>query len=560
MLTRIRHLISTPSFEDDKDRTSQARLLSWVLWIVWGAIVLFYMAQILTGQVVTPLVTVLTLITMLVTLGLRVLLHAGRIEWVGVILSGVLWLAFTLAAYQFGGTHDTAIVGYFVVVILAGITSGGQVLLWFAGLVSLTVFMLYVLELQGIVNPVIPPALNDLFLILIVIVAAALLLRYALQRVAAASVEARQSSKVLADVNMTLEERSARLEVQTQRLSRRARNLQVIADVTRVATELSGELEQLLDTVVKLVGENLDLYHVAIYRVDESGRRFSMQASSSELGQALMAREVFYSPGDGSYVGQVVAQAAPVVRQRAEASDAAWQDPDYPDTWFNVGLPLRSRGEIIGVLDIHSMDRDAFLDEDILVLQTLADQIAVSISNAELFAQLQRSLEAERRAYGELSQASWRALLTSRRQLAYRFTQSGDVAAMEGPGNAPDQDLGDLPEMTVPLIARGGVIGQLRARKAQTGQDWTEAEQTLLRTLVEQLALTLESARSYQDTQDRAFRERLISTVASRLRASLDLETTLKIAVAEMRRALGLKDLIIRLIPPGEGPAERDTD
>ena len=50
-------------------------------------------------------------------------------------------------------------------------------------------------------------------------------------------------------------------------------------------------------------------------------------------------------------------------------------------------------------------------EEDVTVLQALADQLAVSISNVRLFQQVQESLDAERRAYGELSGEAWRDLL-----------------------------------------------------------------------------------------------------------------------------------------------------
>jgi GAF domain-containing protein len=50
-----------------------------------------------------------------------------------------------------------------------------------------------------------------------------------------------------------------------------------------------------------------------------------------------------------------------------------------------MALPLVSRDEVIGALTVQSVERSAFSDEDITVLQTMADQLANAIANARLY-------------------------------------------------------------------------------------------------------------------------------------------------------------------------------
>jgi len=69
----------------------------------------------------------------------------------------------------------------------------------------------------------------------------------------------------------------------------------------------------------------------------------------------------------------------------------------------------------------------------------------------------------------------------------------------------------------------------------------------LLETLTEQLGVALESARLYQDTQRRAAQERLVGEVTSHIRESLNIETVLKTTASEIRQALDLDMLTIRL-------------
>jgi signal transduction histidine kinase len=76
------------------------------------------------------------------------------------------------------------------------------------------------------------------------------------------------------------------------------------------------------------------------------------------------------------------------------------------DTCSELALPLQIGEEMIGVLDIHSDQRNAFNLEDKTVLQTLANQIAIAIRNARLYGlekDLRRIEEERAHALAELN-------------------------------------------------------------------------------------------------------------------------------------------------------------
>jgi hypothetical protein len=56
--------------------------------------------------------------------------------------------------------------------------------------------------------------------------------------------------------------------------------------------------------------------------------------------------------------------------------------------------------------------------------------------------------------------------------------------------------------------------------------------------LVEEMAVSLESARLYQETQMRAAREQMVAEITGRLRSSLDPDMILRTTVRELGRAL----------------------
>jgi GAF domain-containing protein len=236
--------------------------------------------------------------------------------------------------------------------------------------------------------------------------------------------------------------------------------------------------------------------------------------------------------------------------------DAAFlTNPNLPDTRSEMALPLRARGEIIGVLDVQSSEPEAFTDEDVTVLQALADQVALAISNARLFQQVEESLEAERRAYGEVSREAWMALLRAQPDLGYlsdrqETARAGDVwrpemqAALRRGEVAQGEE--DEAALAIPITVRGQVVNVIDGRK-DDGTAWTSDEIGLLQAMASQLNVALEGAQLYRDAQRRELRERTIGQVAARVRESLALEDVLQTAADEMRQALGLERVVVRL-------------
>lgn len=55
-----------------------------------------------------------------------------------------------------------------------------------------------------------------------------------------------------------------------------------------------------------------------------------------------------------------------------------------------MAVPLKLKGRVVGALDVQSNQPNAFDDDDVTVLTTLAGQIAVAIDNAQLFEESSR--------------------------------------------------------------------------------------------------------------------------------------------------------------------------
>jgi len=96
--------------------------------------------------------------------------------------------------------------------------------------------------------------------------------------------------------------------------------------------------------------------------------------------------------GGQSIVGYVTSNGEPRIALDVGQDAVHFNNPLLPDTRSEMALPLISRGTIIGALDVQSVEAGAFDEEDIKMLQVMADQLATAIENARLFEQTQRRL------------------------------------------------------------------------------------------------------------------------------------------------------------------------
>jgi GAF domain-containing protein len=222
---------------------------------------------------------------------------------------------------------------------------------------------------------------------------------------------------------------------------------------------------------------------------------------------------------------------------------------------------------VLGALTVQSTQPGVFNPDAVAALQTMADQVAVALDNAHLFAQSQAALEAVNRASAQLSRQAWADLLKTRglgyRSTKYGVTDAGDVwrpemeRALKETRTVQANASADGPvlPLAVPIKVRGQTIGVVDTHKSSEAGDWTSEEVTLLETLVEQLGVALEGARLYQDTRQRAARERMIGEITSHMRESLDMETILRTTADEIYQALGLEEVAIRLVSDDDDPS-----
>jgi len=168
-----------------------------------------------------------------------------------------------------------------------------------------------------------------------------------------------------------------------ERVMQRTNEIRFAAEVARDATAIQ-DIEKLLDEAVNLISERFGYYHTAVFLLDEDQEYARLRAASSEGGKRMLRRGHILPVGKTGIVGNVTDQGTMRVAQDVSQDIEYYANPDLPNTKSELSLPLTVSGNVIGALDVQSQQLNAFSEGDILILQIVADQLAVAIENARL--------------------------------------------------------------------------------------------------------------------------------------------------------------------------------
>jgi len=94
--------------------------------------------------------------------------------------------------------------------------------------------------------------------------------------------------------------------------------------------------------------------------------------------------------------------------------------PLLPETRSQLAVPLRAGEQVIGALDVQDTGLYAFSEDDIAVLETLADQLAVAVQNARSYEEAVRRAEREQKVLEISSRIRSSADIDSMLQTAVR--------------------------------------------------------------------------------------------------------------------------------------------
>jgi GAF domain-containing protein len=367
-----------------------------------------------------------------------------------------------------------------------------------------------------------------------------------------------------------------------------------------IARDISSslDLDELLLKAVDLIRSRFDFYHAAVFLKDLPGEFVVIREATGEAGAQMKRMGHKLGIGSKSVVGFVAGKGELLVVNDTSRDATFSANPLTPRTRAEAAIPLKVGDRIVGVLDVQSNRAYAFSNDNLRILQILADQLAIAVINTELFAETQEHLAQHRLLHHITTTAASGTTLDEALQSAVNGLQvtlggdrvsilltdrekkilevkaavgyAEDVFALRIPfGNGITgwaaahrrtlrvndvlQDIRYIQgspntrsEMAIPLLYRSELLGVLNVESEQLAA-YAENDEELLGTLGGSLAAIIANARLLEQIRAQAERERILFEISDKIRRTTDMQTILATTASELTRALGASSARIKL-------------
>ena len=478
---------------------------------------------------------------------------------------GLLSLVALVQLYT-NGAASGGIILLFIAVILANLLFGTRVGVGALIISTTSIVVAGVLMISGRITA---PALNDMtnsafinawavagslffFGGIIIVFSDLILVRGVQQGIAIQNQLDVQLEEERASIELKVKERSETLE-------KKLAEFEIASEIGReVAAET--DLQTLLNNSVNLVHERFGFYHVGLFLNDDQDEFTVLRAATGKVGRQMVDRNHRIKIGEVGIVGNVISRGEARIAMDVSTDVVHYKNPLLPDTRSEMALPLQAGGKTIGALDVQSTEENAFLQDDVKVLQAIANQLAIAVEKSTLLQKLQKSVVELESNQAQATRQAWQGYLKAgRRKYAYHYdrvrlvneaaeTTHANEAINSGQvvvSNVTDKDEKQVTVLAVPIKLRNQVLGvmDIQFASGMVSPDLI----ALIEGAVDRLAISLENARLLEEIQFRAERERLVGDISSRVRSASDIDSILRITAQEIGRSLGVAEVMVQL-------------
>ena len=495
-------------------------------------------------------ISILTLIFL--GLSFRQILWPGKL-----LLPLAMLIAVPFIATQANGLHDSSIAIFPVIIVVASLLIGQKILPWVTILTFFCIWSVAFYDMAGLNDSLMASrtGIDDVVVITLGQVIAASALYGLMSRMNRALEQSRKNEQAQSETNQELrelqatleeriEQRTIELEESAKQLHKRAEQFESIAQIVR-AIGTSQQLEDLLPRITRMISQKFGFYHVGIFLLDEDKEFAVLRAANSPGGKQMLARKHRLEVGHTGIVGYVTLTGNPRIALDTGADAVYFDNPDMPDTRSEMALPLTIGNTIIGALDVQSTVPNAFTQEDINIMSTLAGQVSSVIQNTRLYEDSRTALANAEQAYRQITGQNWSNIKRISPLIGYRFDGTK-------PEPLNQRAIGDQAEiqddaLSIPVQLRNTTIGNLKIKTPSKDYKWTDDEITIIQATAERVALAVENARLLIESQKQAAKEQVIGEISSKIGSSINLDNILQTTIREMGRILPGAEISIQV-------------
>lgn len=168
-----------------------------------------------------------------------------------------------------------------------------------------------------------------------------------------------------------------------QKVEERTRQIQTAAEVAQSITTITN-LDEMLKKTAELLVQQFGYHQASIYMVDRSGKFVDFKSGFGSATKGLMEKNYRLEVGSASIIGWVSANNRTRIASDVSEDPLHLKNELLPETRSEASVPVSLGNLVLGVLDVQSTQPGAFSKDTVIMLQTLASQIAAAIQTAGL--------------------------------------------------------------------------------------------------------------------------------------------------------------------------------
>jgi GAF domain-containing protein/methyl-accepting chemotaxis protein len=357
---------------------------------------------------------------------------------------------------------------------------------------------------------------------------------------------------LLQELEHRVEQRTAELASANEKSERRAQQFESIAQMAATISS-TRDLNVLLPQITTAISSQFGFYHAGIFLLDSRKEYAVLSAANSEGGQKMLLNNHRLRVGETGIVGYVTSTGKPRVALNTGQDSVFFNNPFLPETRSEIALPLKVGEEIIGALDVQSTLENAFGQEDINILTTLADQVAIAIQNARQYEETKKALAESAATARQFVQTGWQHFTKSQKIAGIHHTGAKATILYsnngDGSQNFPTREQSRTKNrgvsLSLPIKLRGEVIGVVDVHSTDN-RKWDQDELDIVAAIIERAAIAMENARLLSESQKRASKERTISDISAKISGQSNIDQLIKVVAQELSRTLPGADVAIQ--------------
>jgi len=222
-----------------------------------------------------------------------------------------------------------------------------------------------------------------------------------------------------------------------------------------------------------------------------------------------------------------------------------------------LAVPVSLRDQVMGVLGFQDAPDRQWTADELAIIETVAEELALALENARLFDEAQARLAEVEAMHRRYLREAWATYLPTRQACAIQATAPGVPAldnlqlpeiqqALAQRRGAVVSRRDDSSVLATPIALRGEVLGAV-GLQADGARQWTSEDIAVVESVATELGQAIESARLFAEAQRRAAEQEGLARIAALASSTLEFEELLRRLMQEAARLVGARGCVILL-------------